>query len=40
VFGIEQSYWILSTDTESNSMLVGLHGGEKGSGSKGKELGS
>lgn len=40
VFGIEQSYCIERTDTESSSMLVGMHGGEKGSGRKGEKLGS
>lgn len=29
VFGIEQSYCTLRTDTESSSMLVGMHGGKK-----------
>jgi len=40
VFGIEQSYCILRTDTESSNILVGMHGGEKGIGRKGEMLGS
>jgi hypothetical protein len=40
VFGIEQTYSILRTDTESSNILVGVHGGEKGIGRKGEKLGS
>ena len=40
MFGTEQTYSILRTDTESNSILVGVHGGEKGIGRKGERLGS
>jgi hypothetical protein len=34
VFGTEQTYSILRTDTESNNIFVGTHGGEKGTGRK------
>ena len=37
VFGIEQSYSILRTDTESNNIFVGTHGGEKGTGRRGEK---
>jgi hypothetical protein len=40
VFGIEQTYSILRTDTESSNILVGVHGGENGIGRKGEKLGS
>ena len=40
VFGIEQTYCILRTDTESSNILVGMQGGEKGIGRKGEMLGS
>ena len=40
VFGIEQTYCILRTDTESSNIHVGVHGGEKGIGRKGGMLGS
>ena len=40
VFGIEHTYCILRTDTESSNILVGVQGGEKGIGRKGEMLGS
>ena len=38
VFGIEQTYCVLRTDTESSNILVGVHGGENGIGRKGEKL--
>jgi hypothetical protein len=37
VFGTEQTYIVLRTDTESSNILVGVHGGEKGTGRKGEK---
>jgi hypothetical protein len=37
VFGTEQSYSVLRTDTESIKIFVGMHGGEKGTGRKGEK---
>ena len=37
VFGTEHAYSVLRTDTESNNIFVGTHGGEKGTGRKGEK---